>query len=154
MWEFNGKVFDVPIEEINAEGYVGFVYKITNLDNGMIYIGKKNFFSHRKLKPTDKRRKTVESDWKKYYGSSANIKEDVKAMGKDRFKREIIYLCKTLRALTYYEMKLQFEHDVILKDNYYNDNIAGKFFASDARHITSAVKSPLTGLVEELDTDS
>lgn len=141
MWFFDNIPFEQSINDIKSNNYVGFVYKITNLETNQAYFGKKQFFSKRKLKPMDTRRTTLESDWKKYYGSASSIKDDVKRLGKDRFKREILYLCKTLRAMSYYETKLQFMFDVILDDKYYNDNILGKYFSSDMNHILSAVKS-------------
>ena len=49
--------------------FFGFVYRITNLQSGKQYIGRKYFYQFRK--PRGKSRKVKsESDWKKYYGSS------------------------------------------------------------------------------------
>ena len=55
---------------------------------------------------------------------------DIKLLGVEKFRREIIYLAKGKKQLTYLELKAQFEHDV-LEINSYNDNIAGKFFRKD-----------------------
>ena len=81
-----------------------------------------------------KRKRTIvkESDWKTYYGSSNILKEELKQHGKDKFKREIIKLCTNKKELTYWETKLQFSYGVLEKpDEYYNDNILGKFFTRD-----------------------
>ena len=123
-------------QEFNVEDYFGFVYIITNLETNKKYIGKKFFHHTKKLPPLKgmKRKRTVvkESDWKTYYGSSNILKEELKQHGKDKFKREIIKLCTNKKELTYWETKLQFAYGVLEKpDEYYNDNILGKFFTRD-----------------------
>ena len=42
-----------------------------------------------------KRRVKKESDWKLYYGSSDELKEDVKLLGTHMFRREILSLHKS-----------------------------------------------------------
>jgi hypothetical protein len=126
MWTYDGKEFDETPEE-----YQGFVYEITELDTGMKYIGKKFFWKPKKLPVTKTRRRAVrtrsESDWRKYYGSSTEVKMLVEKKGAANFKREILRLCKTKGECSYYEMKYQFERDVLLKpDEYYNAFIGGK----------------------------
>ena len=123
-------------QEFNVEDYFGFVYIITNLETNKKYIGKKFFHHTKKLPPLKgmKRKRTVvkESDWETYYGSSNILKEELKQHGKDKFKREIIKLCTNKKELTYWETKLQFAYGVLEKpDEYYNDNILGKFFTRD-----------------------
>jgi hypothetical protein len=123
MWYYKGQQFTEP-----DESYQGFVYLITNLSNQKMYVGKKNFWSIRKLPPLkgQKRRRTVkkESDWKEYYGSN----EEVKLLLEDgvQFHREILRLCKTKTEMTYYEMKEQIDREVLFKDEYYNEFIGGK----------------------------
>lgn len=117
-WFYNDKIMetkDFP-EEI-----VGFVYEITNTGNSKKYIGKKILYSAKK-KLVNGRNKhyKVESDWKKYYGSSEEIKNDVKTFGKKSFKRKIIHLCKDKSSMSYLEMKEIFYNDALLKENYYN----------------------------------
>ena len=120
----------------NIEDYEGFVYCITNLDNGKKYIGKKAFWSNIKLPPLkgrtkkekerraklkgNKRHVKKESDWKDYYGSSKELLLDVEKQGKNRFKREIKVLCKGKWEMAYFEAKMQFDNDVLLRDDYYN----------------------------------
>lgn len=114
-------------EEINLEEYYGFVYVIIDQSNGKKYIGKKLFWRSKILPATKtrkRRKKTlVESDWKDYYGSSAEVLNLVETRGKDNFKRIILRLCKSKGECSYYEAKMQFEYDVLLRDDFYNDFI-------------------------------
>ena len=126
-WTLNGKIF----ESDDIDDAQGFVYLITNLTTNRKYVGKKNFWSVRKLPPlkgkTRKRTKRVESDWKDYYGSSEEVKELVESIGKHNFKREILRLCQSKGELSYYELKYQVENDVLLKpDEYYNAFVGAK----------------------------
>jgi hypothetical protein len=121
-WFYRGK----EIDEEFADGWVGFVYLITNKLNGRKYIGKKLFsFTRRKAVKGSKRKKKVliPSDWNVYYGSNKELNEDVKIHGPDNFKREIIRLCSTKSECNYYEAKEQFLTDAIIRDDYYNQYI-------------------------------
>ena len=97
----------------------------------MKYIGKKNFWSVKRLPPlkgkTRKRKKITESDWKEYYGSSEEVKQLVESQGCDNFKREILHLCDSKGEMSYYELKEQVMNDVLLKpDEYYNAFVGAK----------------------------
>ena len=131
-WLYNGEPFD---PESAPEDCTGFVYRITNLDNNMKYIGKKSMWSKRTLPPLKgqkrKRKKVFESDWREYYGSSANLNEERARIGDDRYKREILRFCKYKGELSYYELKYQMDEDVLLKpDEYYNAFVGGKIHRS------------------------
>ena len=64
-----------PFTSDDVRDYYGFVYNITNLINKRQYIGRKYFWQHRT--PKGKKRKVKsESDWKNYYGSCPELKED------------------------------------------------------------------------------
>lgn len=110
----------------SAKHFVGFVYRITNLSNDMKYIGKKQLSRVIKRNPLkgkkNKRISYGQSDWLKYCGSSNTLKEEVEA-GKIEFRREILMFCRTKTELSYYEAKLQFDLDVLYRDDYYNDLI-------------------------------
>ena len=131
-WTYQGSTF--TSDDIND--FFGYVYRITNLQNGRQYIGRKYFVQKRKPRG-GKRRVTSESDWKKYYGSSPELKEDVKHYGKHNFKREIISLHETLGKVNYEETKQLFLHNVLIEslDNgepaYYNSNILGRYMKKD-----------------------
>ena len=117
-WLYNGQPFQEPSEE-----HYGFVYMITNLETGKMYIGKKLFW-FKKIKTLKGKRKRylAASDWKKYYGSSVAVKADVDLLGQDKFKREILHLCKSKGECSYYEAHEQIVRAVLLNpDLYYND---------------------------------
>ena len=119
-WTYLGKTFES--EDIND--YYGFIYRITNTTNGHDYIGRKYFTTIKKRPPLkgkkNKRRETVETDWKDYWGSSARLVEDMTRLGKDKFTREIIHLCRSRGETNYMEAYYQFKEGVLLKENNYN----------------------------------
>ena len=112
--------------------FFGYVYCITNLQTGKKYIGRKYFTSRRKPRG-GKRRVTSESDWKRYYGSSDELKADVARLGKEKFRREIISLHETLGKVNYEETKQLFLNNVLMEalddgsPAYYNSNILGRY---------------------------
>lgn len=133
-WTYNNEVYESP-----PKGIEGFVYLITNLTNGKKYIGKKSFWTRKKDKKTG-RRKTLESDWKKYYGSCDELKVDVKELGVVNFKREILYICPHKKSMSYYETYEQFNRNVLMDESYYNTNIEGKYFRSESERIYDLVE--------------
>ena len=133
-WTYQGSTFSS--DDINS--FFGFVYRITNLQTGKQYIGRKYFVQKRKPRNgTSKRRVTSESDWKKYYGSSPELKADVKQFGRENFKREILSLHKSLGKVNYEETKQLFLNNVLqetLEDGspkFYNSNILGRYYRKD-----------------------
>lgn len=121
-WTYNNKVVDELPEDC-----VGFVYEITNTVSGRKYIGKKLARFKRSRKPlkgrTNKRRYTVESDWQDYFGSSDQLLADVELLGKDKFKREILFYCNSKGECNYVEAREQFARKVLESDEYYNGHI-------------------------------
>lgn len=115
-WTFESTIVNSEI----LETYCGFVYLITNSITGKMYIGKK-MLTFKKTKTVKKKKKkfVVESDWKDYYGSNAELNELVEKQGKHNFKREILRLCKSRAECSYYEAREQFIRDVLLKPEYY-----------------------------------
>ena len=131
-WRYCGKIFDSD----DILDHFGFVYLITNKSNGRKYIGRKYFWSFRK--PKGKTRKVKqESDWKKYYGSCPELKEDIKKYGKENFDREIISLHKTLGKVNYEETRQLFMNNVLIESldtgepAYYNSNVLGRYYRKD-----------------------
>jgi hypothetical protein len=131
-WRYNERVFDSD----DIGDYFGFVYLITNKSNQRQYIGRKYFWSFRKP-PGKKRKVKQESDWKKYYGSCPELKEDIKKYGKETFSRVILSLHKTKGLCNYEETKQLFLNNVLSEslDNgvpaFYNSNILGRYMRKD-----------------------
>ena len=132
---------DNPFTSDNIGDNYGFVYRITNTNNGRSYIGRKYFVQKRKPKG-GRRKVTSESDWKKYYGSSDELKQDIRNFGKETFRREILSLHTTLGKVNYEETKQLFLHNVLtesLDDGtpmYYNSNILGRYMKKDYGNFT------------------
>ena len=121
-WTYDNKVVDELPKDC-----VGFVYEITNTVSGRKYIGKKLARFKRSRKPlkgrVNKRRYTVESDWQDYFGSSDQLLADVELLGKDKFKREILFYCNSKGECNYIEAREQFSRKVLESDEYYNGHI-------------------------------
>ena len=119
-WTYLGKPFES--EDINE--YYGFIYRITNTVNGHDYVGRKYFTTVKKRPPLkgkkNKRRETIETDWKEYWGSSPRLQADIDKLGKDKFTREIIHLCNSRGETNYMEAYYQFTESVLLRENNYN----------------------------------
>jgi hypothetical protein len=138
-WLYKNKQID-DISQV-PEGAMGFIYKITD-SNGRAYIGRKEMFSKRKkhfgkkklAEITDKRKRTweyviKESNWLTYTGSNKELNENIKKGLV--VTKEILIFANTKKQLTYYESKMLFCNEVIESDNFYNDNILGKFYRRD-----------------------
>jgi hypothetical protein len=131
-WIYEGR----PFTSDDIGDYYGFVYRITNTNTQKSYIGRKYFVQKRKPKG-GKRRVTSESDWKKYYGSSEDLKQDIRRDGKDSFRREIISLHTTLGKVNYEETRQLFLNNVLTEalddgtPKYYNSNILGRYMRKD-----------------------
>ena len=128
MWFYENK----EVKELPE--CVGFVYQITNTTNGRMYIGKKLARFKRSRRPLkgrrNKRRYTVSSDWKYYYGSSDQLLVDVEKLGKDNFKREILFYCNSKAELSYIEAREQFARKVLESNDYYNGHIRVRIHGS------------------------
>ena len=142
MWKFKGK--EITSSKQLPEGAIGFIY-IMNLSDGKQYIGRKNLYSKRK-KPlgkkaltliTDKRLKKYEvvikeSDWASYNSSNKSINLGLKEGNLNIESKEIIKICFTEKQMTYFETQALFCYGVLEHpENYYNDNILGKFYKRD-----------------------
>lgn len=131
-WQYNGLAFTGE----DIRDYFGFVYLITNIQNGRKYIGRKYFWSFRKP-PGKKRRVKKESDWRKYYGSCPELKEDVEKFGKENFSRTILSLHKTAGRTNFEETRQLFINGVLTESldtgepAFYNSNILSRYFRKD-----------------------
>ncbi len=124
---YEGVIFNS--EDIND--FFGFVYCITNHRNQRKYIGRKYFWQFRT--PKGKKRKVKsESDWKKYYGSCPELKEEIGKMGRENFSRTILSLHYTKGKTNYEETRQLFANRVLTEQlddgtpKYYNSNILSR----------------------------
>ena len=131
-WTYQGSTFT----SADIGDFFGYVYRITNLQNGRQYIGRKYFTQCRKLRGS-RRKRTSESDWKAYYGSSKELTADRKLLGSSCFKREIISLHRTKGQVNFEETKQLFLNNVLTETVdgktplYYNSNILGRYMRKD-----------------------
>ena len=138
-WYYSGQeITELP------DDVVGFVYLITNITTGKMYVGKKlakfakTTYKVVKLKNGTKKRKKIRSkinsDWQQYYGSSPNLTEDINQQGTDNFKREILYYCKSKSECSYIEAREQFSRRVLESDDYYNGHIQCRIHGSHIKN--------------------
>ena len=128
-WLYKGTDFTTD----DIDDFFGFVYRIINLQNGREYIGRKYFWKFRT--PKGKKRKVKsESDWKKYYGSCPELKEEIQLLGRQNFSITILSLHNTAGKTNYEETRQLFSNNVLteaLGDGtpaYYNSNILSRYF--------------------------
>lgn len=159
-WQYRGEIFE---SEMIGDNH-GFVYLITNTLNNRKYIGKKFFWSRRRKPVKNKIRKKLvikESDWKDYYGSCDELLEDIKILGKEHFKREILSLHKTKGDVNYNEAKQQFLREVLEKQlelggirEYYNSNIMSRYFVKSTNRSSDVQKESKVDERGFVDTES
>jgi hypothetical protein len=131
-WLYNGK----PFESDDIQDYFGFVYLIECPATNRRYIGRKYFWSFRTPKGKSRKVKS-ESDWKKYYGSCPELKEDVDKYGRESFSRTIISLHKTKGKTNFEETRQLFKNNVLTESLdsgipvWYNSNILNRYFRKD-----------------------
>lgn len=104
--------------EKTPEEYVGFVYRVTNLETGEQYVGMTHYWKKYTLPPLkgqkNRRHFLKEMDWR-HYNTSGDFKEDI-INNPNKYKKEIIHNCKTLSELKGYEAY------IILKDYLFEGN--------------------------------
>ncbi len=139
MWFYNNQeITELP------EDCVGFVYLITNLTTDRKYVGKKLAkFSRTRTKTvtlkngTKKKKKIrdkIDSDWLEYYGSSNELNKDIELLGKECFRREILFFCKSKAECSYIEAREQFTRRVLETTDYYNGQISVRVHGSHILH--------------------
>ena len=131
-WIYNG----TPFTSEDIADHYGFVYLIENKLNGRKYIGRKYLWQFRT--PKGKKRKVKsESNWKEYYGSCPELKEDIDKLGRENFSRTILSLHKTKGKTNFEETRRLFLNNVLTESldsgtpAYYNSNILNRYFRKD-----------------------
>jgi Putative endonuclease segE, GIY-YIG domain len=125
---------DVP------EWAVGMVYRIENMKDGRIYIGKKSLQSstrkkigirEKKSTGTRKTYKTTvkSSGWETYNSSNKVLAQEI-AEHPQNYKKTILEWAYSKKNLHWLEMKYQFRYQVLETDSY-NDNVGGRIWRID-----------------------
>lgn len=124
MWIYDEDEYDKYMSEYKQPG---FVYCITNIIDDIKYIGAKML----------KDSKGKETQWKKYQSSSKYVKDDIKRLGVDNFKFEILSFHESKHMTFYRETELHMELGVLYKKKddgitkaYYNYCVGGNKFYS------------------------
>ena len=81
-----------------------YVYQITNLVNGKIYVGKHKSDRH----PNENG----------YYGSGKQISAAIKKYGIENFKKEVLCYCSSIEEMSIKEAEIVTEDFVKRKDTY------------------------------------
>lgn len=148
MWTYNNTTdFSIP------DNAIGYIYRVTNLLDNRIYIGRKMLSSNRKVRLTKKekllpenKRKTFkrvikETDLKDYWGSCNELTSDVQLYGENKFKREILIFCFNKITMSYYETYFQIKEDVLFVDSY-NKHIANtKFYKGKVNNLLNTLQN-------------
>lgn len=121
QWTYNNEI--IENESQFHPKALAFVYKITRLEDGKMYFGKKLcYFKKTSIKTIvdkkgiKKKKKTttlVPSDWKTYWSSSPELQKDVAKLGEGAFSREILCWCENKGSANYYELRYQMDNRVL-----------------------------------------
>lgn len=115
-------------KSVDATQYEGFIYLITHIASGRMYVGKKSVWTYKK------RKRFKPSKWEAYWSSSADLKQLIKQDGEAAFTRTILHWCTTKRAMTFLEAEEQMARNVLHAKlpngdyEYFNRNIMSRFF--------------------------
>ena len=127
--------------EAEPDKYFGFIYIIRDLTSGHKYIGKKQYWSlNRSAKmcksrvfdkgsPKWKESCWLQSDWRKYKGSSVNLKAWITKHKDHIYNFEILIQARSKGVLSYLEAREQWDRRVLDtklesgEDTYFNRQI-------------------------------
>ena len=116
MWIYKEQEFtEIP------KGYIGFIYMITNLISNRKYIGRKLFYTTktRQVKG-EKKKEKIESDWREYNSSSDELKKDIKDLGLENFRKEILFICPSKGTLNFIETRTIYTYGALESNDFYN----------------------------------
>lgn len=156
MWIYEDKsIYKIADLPKDLQDSYGFIYELVG-SNGKRYIGQKQFFSVRSKVASSKqvqlkgkshfRRKKIkggskagemkyyeevrkETDWLTYYGSSDEVKKDIK--NGVTFEKIILELVPRKGLMLYKETKAIICSGALEDNNYYNRHVMNKFYANN-----------------------
>jgi hypothetical protein len=150
VWFYHNTTEEFKLDD--AEGYFAFVYLITHNPTGRKYIGKKFFTKAgtRQIKGKKKKiRKT--SDWETYWGSNVELQAEVIKNGAEQYTREILHLCKTRSACSYWETWEIFNRHALLHEHFFNGWVSCKIHKS---HVLGKINGSQTNSKQRSDNSS
>lgn len=103
--------------------WFGFVYLIVNNRTGQKYIGKKQYWfkrGRRKAGSLRRTMQTIDSGWRDYTGSSADLNADIAKYGKLAFSFYILSQYKNKGDLRHGELVEQVLRNAVIDPLYYN----------------------------------
>lgn len=150
-------------EDIPKDAF-GFIYKVTNLNTGKMYIGSKQFYywngpvgGYKCTDPSDEWWDPLAwrpGMWEKYTSSSDDLNIEILKGSIYDYKFDILELCQDKLELHLAEVRHMMKRDVLEATDehgnwlYYNKNIAGKIFRppfsmSDAKEMIEQSKEDM-----------
>ena len=131
-WIYEGR----PFTSDDIGDYYGFVYRITNTNTGRNTL-EENTSCRRENQKEEREESQANQTGKDIMEASDDLKRDIREIGKDSFRREILSLHTTLGKVNYEETKQLFLHNVLMESlddgtpMYYNSNILGRYMRKD-----------------------
>jgi len=98
---------------VNLDDYVGFVYRIVEIDTGMEYIGIKRVWRTIKYPPLkgkkNKRHIKKETKWRTYNSSNPILMEKI-PLNPENYEKHVIKLCTSVTDMKAYETYTQLQY--------------------------------------------
>lgn len=129
---------------------IGFLYRIIHPGTGRIYIGRKLFWTKKTVqKNLKKKRVTVESDWRGYWGSSPTLAEMIERDGKEGFRREMLILAGTKSELAYLETYCIMRSNAIMQDRYINEWFSARITRAHLKKVSEGLIAKV-GVIDQM----
>lgn len=127
---------------------IGFLYCITQLSTGKRYIGRKIFWSKKAFQKNGvKRRKTVQSDWKNYWGSGPLLQSEIERVGKEDFGRDMLLIAHSKSELSYLETYAILYSGALLKpEEYFNEWFSAKITRAHLVKVSAGLGAKISEL--------
>jgi Putative endonuclease segE, GIY-YIG domain len=111
--------------------FAGFLYLIINTEEHRLYIGKKHYTKRGRKKSKTYGHPTA---WRTYTSSCIPLKKDITRLGKSKFKFIVLGEFANLTDMHYWENKLIYLTDALLKNNWYNGRVGSVYVIPKSAH--------------------
>lgn len=127
---------------------IGFLYRIVHIPSGRTYIGRKLFWTKKAFQKNGvRKRKTVESDWRDYWGSSPLLREFVQERGKEEFRREMLILARSKSELSYMETyAILFSGALLRPERYFNEWFSAKITRGHLNKVSAGLSEKVKSI--------